>query len=89
MADEQRIDDRMQEAYRLTFGSEHGQMVLRDLMAQHSFFTTTFRDTPHSTAFCEGERNVILNILNRLGRDLLPRDAVRESVQGWMDRNII
>jgi len=54
--------------YQNTFGSDHGQRVLNDLMNTHSIISTVFvKGDPLEMALREGERNVILRIIGILG----------------------
>jgi len=55
--------------YRATFRSEDGERVLKDLMANHHVFTGTFDKDPMVMAFREGERSVIMAILDKLRVD--------------------
>ncbi|MBF0189116.1 MAG: hypothetical protein HQL50_14430 [Magnetococcales bacterium] len=58
--------------YAITFGSEEGQRVLKDLIRQTSMMEPVFSDDHTSlqtAAFRDGMRNVTLLILNQLGTD--------------------
>jgi hypothetical protein len=56
--------------YKRIFTSTSGKRVLKDMMNTHNFLTSSFSagDT-NETFFREGERNVILRILNLLHID--------------------
>ena len=55
--------------YKTTFGSESGELVLKDLKKRCSFETTTFvQGDSHDTAFREGQRAVVLFINNMLNK---------------------
>jgi hypothetical protein len=60
----------LQVAYHLVFEGEHGEKVLRDLMAKgHVLEPTHVPGQPDETSFREGERRLALYILTRLGMD--------------------
>jgi len=57
--------------YKNTFETKSGEKVLRHLMKVHGVFTTSFvEDNQYSTAFNEGGKNVILQIIKKVGMDL-------------------
>lgn len=49
---------------RLVFNTAEGQNVLDDLKARYCINTTTFSVDPTETAYREGQRTVILYIMN-------------------------
>lgn len=56
--------------YKKVFESESGKRVLYDLMGTHFFLRTSFvKNDPYETALREGERNVVIRILQRLNMD--------------------
>ncbi len=65
MTEEQRQDKAAARlaSYRTFVASEEGQMVMLDLMQACSFTTSTMADTPELTAFNEGRRSVLLQIM--------------------------
>lgn len=56
-------------AYKNTFGSQMGKLVLNDLMRTHHMLGTTMGKVKDDVIFKEGERNVILRILKILQTD--------------------
>jgi hypothetical protein len=55
-------------SYGLTFDSEHGQKVLRDIIAMgHVMEPSHVPGNPDETSFREGERRLALYILTRFG----------------------
>lgn len=62
-AEELRVKD-----YRQTFSGDSGERVLRDLMQFGMFSTVHVPGDPHSTAFGEGQRNMVLYIITQLGQ---------------------
>jgi len=53
--------------YRRVFTSEGGQVVLEHLKLCHNFYRTSqVKGDPHESAFQEGQRFVVLNILKML-----------------------
>lgn len=55
--------------YKTCFNSEEGQNVLYDLCKVTGLLTSNFDENPHVMAFKEGQRNVVLHILNKLKMD--------------------
>lgn len=58
-------------AYRRTFNSDEGAVVLSDLKTRFGFETTTYSDNPYESAFNEGQRAAVLLIVRMLteGKD--------------------
>ena len=55
------------EDYHIAFEvSDTGRRVLEDMMEAHHFMDSSFTPDPYTTAFNEGERNVVLRILTVL-----------------------
>tara|TARA_E500000305_G_C3953294_1_gene203291 strand:+ start:164 stop:415 length:252 start_codon:yes stop_codon:yes gene_type:complete len=53
--------------YRRIFTSDDGQVVLEHLKLCHNFYRTSqVKGDPHESAFQEGQRYVVLNILTML-----------------------
>lgn len=52
--------------YRDLFDSPAGTRVLEDLMARFNVFGTVFDPSPYATAFNEGQRAVVIYILEQL-----------------------
>ena len=46
--------------------SPSGKKILEDMKKAHHFYNSTFSPDPYTTAFKEGERNVVLRILTIL-----------------------
>jgi len=79
---------KMKSAYQVTFKTEHGGAVLRDLADFCHVFKTT-EDPQHSrlSALREGRRQVFLRILHHLNLSqeqlsALYRDAINDSGEG-------
>ena len=53
-------------AYRRTFNTDDGKIVLSDLKARFGFETTTYSDNPYNSAFNEGQRAAVLLIVRML-----------------------
>jgi len=53
-------------AYRRTFNSDDGAVVLSDLKTRFGFETTTYSDNPYESAFNEGQRAAVLLIVRML-----------------------
>jgi hypothetical protein len=56
-------------SYNKTFNSEEGEKVLADLKRTCFYDQTTINTDPHITAFCEGQRAVVLHILTKMKMD--------------------
>ena len=54
------------QAYKRLFSSDEGQMVLKDLVSTHGMLSTSFKSDVNDMIFREGERNVILRILDKI-----------------------
>jgi hypothetical protein len=60
-------------AYRRTFNTEDGAVVLKDLKARFSFESSTFvPGDPHQSAFREGQRDAVLLIVRMLSEEGKP-----------------
>lgn len=63
----------------MTFSTESGKNVLNQLMKQYNVLHSTHvTDNSHETAFLEGQRKVVLDILDIMGREITPADFARE-----------
>lgn len=60
----------LQEKYKSVFSSDYGREVLLDMMERNFFFRTTYvpKDS-HASAVQEGQRGVILAIVNFINRN--------------------
>lgn len=59
--------ERMRLDYRRTFGGEYGKRVLEDMMRRHFVFACTMvPGDAHETAFNEGRRCVVLDIMRQM-----------------------
>jgi hypothetical protein len=57
--------------YKMVFDSPNGQLILTDLADRHRIFQTTFvTNDPYATAFNEGRRAVILDLIRFINHDL-------------------
>jgi hypothetical protein len=80
------IDDKIRRAYAEAFGTESGQLVLRDLALRFHLFESTMKRgaEPNDLAMAagEGERNVVLFILRQLAASRMPktRDDARPAM---------
>lgn len=53
----------LQDYYRITFATNEGQQVLADLESAY-YHRISYGNDPYETAYKEGQRSVILRILN-------------------------
>lgn len=76
-----KLDDALY--YQRLFKTEDGKVVLADLIKKNNVLSNTFNDDPHRSAFNQGRRDAILEILSILNIDideafyLLEQDAMR------------
>ena len=62
-------------AYQSFFESDDGKVVLYDLMERGRMFTSTLGSTPMETSRNEGQREMVVYILEQVGRDI---EAIHE-----------
>lgn len=68
--------------YQDTFASDFGKRVLKDLMNKCKLNSTSFvRGDPYETTFYEGNRDVILYILDMMQRQMEPHEYMQAAVQ--------
>ena len=80
------IQAQKREDYKITFGSDQGQRVLRDLMSTfHMGRSTHIPGDPHESAFREGERHVLLHILYKVSERSNPEHLVNSLDQADID----
>lgn len=60
-------------AYRRTFNTDDGAIVMEDLKKRFAFETTTFSDNPYQSAFNEGQRSAVLSIVRMLAEEKEPK----------------
>ena len=73
--------------YQRVFNSVEGRRVLRHLMKVHGFMQTSYNENPYATAFNEGGRNVVIQIMNKVRIDLnkLEKEIKEQQEQGDSD----
>jgi uncharacterized protein (DUF433 family) len=68
------------------FATDVGKRVLRYLMDRNGIFRSTHQPgDPHGTAFCEGQRDVVLDVLNILKKKIDPDEFLDEAHQSDID----
>lgn len=81
---------RRKDDYETLFSSQAGQRVLADLMANfHMGRSCHSADDSHETAFREGERHVVLHILNLTGKRSDPEWVNDKLDQGQIEYSTI
>ncbi len=81
---------RRKEDYETVFASKAGQRVLADLMAQfHMGRSSHMSGDSHETAFREGERHVVLHILDMMGKRSNPDWLNDKLDQGEIEYSVI
>lgn len=63
--------------FRKTFETPHGQAVLLDLFQAHGMMMSTFQGDAYNAAYLEGQRSVVLRILNILSQK---PDKIKEMI---------
>ena len=72
--------------YRTIFEGPQGQRVLADLCHRHGIFDPCHvPGDPHSTAYNDGRRSVVVDLLRYLGTDLERLDNLLEHPYGSYD----
>jgi hypothetical protein len=62
---------RRTQIYQNVFGTDDGKWVLKDLMRKYRFNEqTTVVGDPHASAFLDGKRTVVMELMNILQTDL-------------------
>ena len=80
------VQAQKREDYKITFGSEQGQRVLRDLMASfHMGRSTHIPGDSGESAFREGERHVVLHCLYMMAERSDPEHLVNTLDQAEVD----
>ena len=68
----------LRETYKTLFSSSDGRIILEDLQKRYFILGSTFHNDSHETAYCEGQRTVILFLQSML-RDIAKREEVAET----------
>ena len=81
---------RKKEDYQSLFATQEGQRVLADLMANFNMGRSSHvPGAPYETAFREGERHVVLHILNLAGERSDPQWLNGKLDQGEVEYSVI
>jgi len=70
--------DDLRNAYKHLFDTEDGKIVLEDLQKRFHIYGTVFATDPNETAYCEGQRTVVLFIQKMLLDLKLPEEVSNE-----------
>jgi hypothetical protein len=65
------------ESFKEVFGSEAGKDVLALLAKAHFVYKTSHSNDPYTSAWQEGQRTVVMEIINLVGADL---EAIRARI---------
>jgi len=68
-------------AYKRTFDSSDGKLILNDLFKSCHMTTSTMDSNPHETAFNEGARSVVLRILKTCNTNIDALDKMIERME--------
>ena len=63
MADQDTDLKKLKQQYKITFSSKEGEKVLADLTSAY-YHRSSFKENPYETAFREGQRSVLIRIIN-------------------------
>ena len=64
-------------SFKEVFSSEEGQDVIAMLANEHYVFRTSHASDPYTSAWQEGQRTVVMEIINLVGADL---EAIRKRI---------
>jgi hypothetical protein len=78
-------EDQIDGDFQHVFGGEEGERVLRYLMHHYWIFAGTLDPDPHKTAFNEGQRSIVLDILDRIRRKWEPHEFSDTLTQATVD----
>jgi len=67
-SDEDKLKQLKQD-YRITFSSKEGERVLADIQSAYYHRGSYSKNDPHETSYREGQRSVIIRIINLLKED--------------------
>ena len=65
---EKQIKD-LKRDYGITFGSKEGERVIADLKSAYYHRSSFIKNDPYETSYREGQRSVIIRIINLLKED--------------------
>lgn len=71
-------------AYHRLFNTVDGKIVLQDLMQKHNMLKPVFDENPYSMAHKEGERNVVLRLMQFLN---VSGEALEEMTKEQTERD--
>ena len=75
------LQEQLVKDYQATFHTDFGERVMKDLMNKCRMNTTSYsRGDPHETSFHEGNRDVMLYILDMMQRQLDPDEYMQAAV---------
>ena len=63
MADQDTDLKKLKQQYKITFSSKEGEKVLTDLTSAY-YHRGSFKENPYETAYREGQRSVLIRIIN-------------------------
>ncbi|MDA9203596.1 hypothetical protein N9O38_00895 [Flavobacteriaceae bacterium] len=63
MADQDTDLKQLKKQYKITFSSKEGEKVLADLTSAY-YHRGSFKENPYETAYREGQRSVLIRIIN-------------------------
>ena len=71
IAEQQEKVNQLIKDYKITFDTENGQKVFADLQTRfHVLSSTNVKGDSHESAFMEGQRSVVLTIINLMNRKI-------------------
>lgn len=71
--------------FQTVFGSAEGERVLRYLMSSYFVFEGTLEAGPNKTVWNEGQRSVVLDILEKIRRKPSPIEFSQDVTQSMLD----
>ena len=71
------IEKDKRDKFKLVFGTDEGKDVLALLANAHFVYQTTHASDPYTTAWHEGQRTAVMEIINLVGADL---ESIRKRI---------
>ena len=69
MPSDEDILKQLKQDYRITFSSKEGERVLADIQSAYYHRGSYSKNDPHETSYREGQRSVIIRIINLMKED--------------------
>jgi len=74
----------LKQQYKITFSSKEGEKVLADLTSAYYHRSSFIKNDPYETSYREGQRSVLIRIINLLKED---KNVWWTNDHNWQSRN--